>query len=225
MTIAPGTDYTTYVVTSVDRLHNESIVTSSNTFQLNTVVPVELISFSTEATSGKILLTWQTATETNNYGFEIERKFLDDHNWTTIGFKKGKGTTTELNEYYYSDIINTIDSRIIKYRLKQIDYNGRYTYSNEIEVMPVPLKYSLEQNYPNPFNPTTTIKFNIAQNGFVSLKVFDILSNETATILNEEKPAGMYEINYDASALSSGVYFYQLKVNGFISLRKMIVIK
>jgi len=88
-----------------------------------------------------------------------------------------------------------------------------------------PASFKLFDNYPNPFNPTTTISFSIPATGFTSLKVYDILGNEVATLVNEEKPAGNYEVRFDASSLSSGVYFYRLQAGEFINTKKMILMK
>jgi hypothetical protein len=122
------------------------------------------------------------------------------------------------------------------YKLKQIDFDGTFEYSEIVEVELHPLlEFYLEQNYPNPFNPTTNIEFRIAKHGFVILKLFDVIGNEIATIVNEEKPAGTYEVEFsaiggsasggDADKLPSGIYFYQLKVGSFVETKKMILLK
>ena len=201
-------------------------------------VPVELVSFTAEINGNQVLLRWQTATETNNYGFEIE-KFQDYNisrlkNWKNIGFVGGNGTTTELT--YYSFIDENTEAGFYQYRLKQIDFDGSFSYSNIVEVeISSPLQFSLEQNYPNPFNPSTKIKFTIpqtvnplpggARGGFVILKVFDIIGNEIATLVNEEKPAGSYEVEFDAKILPSGVYFFRIQANSFIETKQMVLIK
>lgn len=192
-------------------------------------LPVELASFTAEVNGNRILLKWSTSTETNNKGFEIERQ-LNDAEWKTIGFVKGTGTSTETREYFYSDnaYVKAIN---LKYRLKQIDFNGNYEYSDEINVeLKNDFKFSLAQNYPNPFNPVTKIKYSIgtaSQTGNVpvSIKVFDILGNEIATLVNEQKEPGFYEIQWDASELSSGIYFYTLKAGNFTSTKKLILMK
>jgi hypothetical protein len=105
-------------------------------------------------------------------------------------------------------------------------------YDNQINKLIVqsshsstPVKYSLDQNFPNPFNPVTTIKFSIANSGVVTLKVFDILGREVATLLNEEKPAGNYEVEFNASELASGIYFYKLQSGNYVETKKMILMK
>ncbi|HQJ46083.1 MAG TPA: T9SS type A sorting domain-containing protein, partial [Ignavibacteriaceae bacterium] len=112
------------------------------------------------------------------------------------------------------------------YRLKQIDFDGTYTYSKTVSADYYLISdFSLEQNYPNPFNPNTTIKFELPKDGFVSLKIYDILGNEITTLVNEEKPTGRYEINFDASAMVSGVYIYKLESAEYISTKKMLLLK
>ena len=185
-------------------------------------VPVELISFSGYAANGNVTLNWSTATETNNQGFEIERKSNDS--WEKIGFVPGSGTTTELRAYSYID--ENIYSGNFSYRLKQIDFNGQYEYSDIVEIeVGTPSEYSLEQNYPNPFNPVTTISYSIKENGLVTLKVFDILGKEIATLVNEDQIAGSYSLEFDASTYASGIYFYSLNSGEYISTKKMILLK
>ncbi len=191
-------------------------------------VPVELISFYGTQNGNQVNLQWQTATESNNSGFEIERAssstMPSQDGWEKIGFIPGFGTTTERHSYSFTD--NNLLNGIYHYRLKQIDYNGNYEYSDEVEVEIISVtEFSLSQNYPNPFNPTTNIVFQIADYGYVSLKVYDVLGNEVATIVNEYKTAGNYEIEFNASMLPSGVYFYELKSASFIQTKKMLLMK
>ena len=124
------------------------------------LIPVELISFTSEVDNNVVTLLWQTATETNNSGFEILRSTQNDKSiWERIGFVEGKGTTTEIQSYSFQD---KPEAGIYKYKLKQIDFDGTFAYSSEIEVeVKAPNVFSLEQNYPNPFNPTTKIKYTI----------------------------------------------------------------
>jgi hypothetical protein len=188
------------------------------------IVPVELTSFSALLFNNVVQLNWTTATETNNSGFYLERKTAED--FETVAFIQGKGTTTEKQFYTFSDDISSLNSEKFYYRLKQIDYDGSFAYSNIIEVdNNMPVEYNLAQNYPNPFNPSTRINYQIPADGFVSLKVFDILGNKVATLINEHQAAGSYEFNFDGSSLSTGVYFYQLNVNEFTSVKKMLLTK
>ncbi len=197
------------------------------------IIPVELTSFTAFADNQNVRLKWTTATETNNNGFEIERNRNNDaQEWERIGFVEGNGTTTEPHSYSFEDEVEEPGSYF--YRLKQIDYDGSFEYSSVIEVDVKPItEFSLSQNYPNPFNPSTKIKFNIPSPyqgegqrvRFTTLKVYDVLGNEVATLVNEEKPAGTYEVEFDASNLSSGIYYYQLKAGSFIQTKKMILMK
>ena len=185
-------------------------------------VPVELTTFTASAINGKVVLNWSTATETNNSGFQIERKSNDT--WVQIGFVPGSGTTTELRSYTYTD--DNVFSGKYSYRLKQIDFSGKFEYSEIVDVeVGIPSEYSLEQNYPNPFNPITTINYSVKEKGLVTLKIFDVLGNKVKTLVNEEKEAGKYSVKLNASQLASGVYFYSLQAGVFISTKKMVLLK
>ncbi len=123
-------------------------------------------------------------------------------------------------------LIQEVSDGKYTYRLKQIDFDGSFQYSSEVEVeVSAPLEFSLEQNYPNPFNPSTTIRYSIPISEFVTLKIYDVLGNEVATLVNEVKPAGSDEIEFDASHLSSGIYIYKLQWGIFVETKKMILMK
>ncbi len=185
-------------------------------------VPVELISFSAKVVDGKIQLEWSTATETNNLGFEIQRK--DNQSFEKIGFVAGKINSTNIENYSFVD--NDVVNGKYYYRIKQIDLNGAFSYSSVVELdLITPITFSLSQNFPNPFNPSTTISYQIAKQGLVSLVVYNVLGKEVATLVNEVKSAGKYEIKFDASNLSSGIYFYKLTADGFTSTKKFTLIK
>jgi len=190
------------------------------------VTPVELTSFTAYVSDNSVNLNWQTATETNNSGFQIERrKTLDERSeeWNTISFVSGNGTTIEPHTYAFVD--KNLSSGIYKYRLKQIDYDGTSNYSNEIEVDITPNEFALYQNYPNPFNPITIIQFSIGTKQFVQLKVYDVLGNEIATLVNEEKAAGIYNVQFVMDNFSSGIYFYKLTAGEFVQTKKMLLLK
>jgi hypothetical protein len=197
-----------------------------------TNVPVELISFSAYTAPNIVTLEWSTATELNNYGFEIERS-LDRNDWRIIGFKDGSGTSSELQDYTYTDNLSDIESSVLYYRLKQLDLNGNFEYSNIIEVDVTPATFLLSQNYPNPFNPSTTITYRLPVNSIVTLRVFDVIGNEVATLVEEQKQAGEYQVEFDASELGSGVYFYNLRAidpsagseEVFVETKKMILLQ
>ena len=194
-------------------------------------VPVELSSFTAAALNGNVMLNWTTATETNNKGFEIQRagKKNNETEWKKIGFVDGGGTTSKPVSYNFSD--NDVSSGQYKYRLKQIDFSGSFEYSNEVETeVSTPAEFSLKQNYPNPFNPSTKISFSLPVNSRVSLNVFNVLGQKVASLINGNISAGEKEITFDASRLTSGIYFYRLdavSVEGkkFSSTKKMILTK
>ncbi|HSR17204.1 MAG TPA: T9SS type A sorting domain-containing protein, partial [Ignavibacteriaceae bacterium] len=175
-----------------------------------------------------VLITWETASETNNAGFNVERS-SDNVKFESITFIKGKGTTTAKSHYSYSDV--SVLSAKCFYRLKQVDYDGSFNYSKSIEVnVELPEVFALEQNYPNPFNPTTAIRFSLPSTAKVSIKLYNTLGQEIVTILDVELQAGNHEKIFNASNLSSGVYFYRLEATGadgsnFVSMKRMILIK
>lgn len=189
----------------------------------NIPLPVELTNFSSLVKNGKVMLNWETATEVNNFGFEIERKTGEDQ-YLKIGYVKGNGNSNSLKQYSFTDN-KLIDGNTFKYRLKQLDNDGTFEYSKVLEVKIVPEKFTLEQNYPNPFNPSTTISYSVPFKEMVSLKIYDILGNEIRTLVNEEKEPGKYHLQFDASKLSSGVYFYHIKAGPFIETKKMILLQ
>ncbi len=187
-------------------------------------VPVELSSFFSTLRNNEVTLNWSTATELNNAGFEIERS-NDLQNWISLGFTPGFGTTTEPHNYKYTDANLSIGSYY--YRIKQIDLDGTYKYyylGSEIEIG-VPLEFSLDQNYPNPFNPSTTISFTITNDSKVTLKVFDILGSEVATLVNEVKKSGRHTVDFNAAGFTSGVYLYRLQAGEFTETKKMNLLK
>ena len=187
-----------------------------------TPLPVELSTFSASVSSGTVTLKWQTATEVNNLGFDIERSSLNN-TFNKIGFVPCSGNSNSPKNYSFTD--EPSGGISFYYRLKQIDTDGKYEYSNIIEVDITPNNYWLSQNYPNPFNPSTKIKYAVPQTSAVILKVFDILGNEIETLVNEEKTVGDYEVEFDASNIPSGVYVYQLRTADFIQTKKMILVK
>ncbi|MGB5896142.1 MAG: T9SS type A sorting domain-containing protein [Ignavibacteriaceae bacterium] len=194
----------------------------SDTSQI--VVPVELTSFNASIKDEGVQLAWTTATEINNMGFEIQRN--QSAAWETIGFVEGSGTTSEITNYqFFNDLSEFNSSMKLKYRLKQIDFNGVFSYSNIVEVDFVLENYSLSQNYPNPFNPSTSISFTLTRSTFVTLKIYNILGNEITTLVNELIPGGNHKVQFDATGLSSGVYFYTLTADNFVESKKMVVMK
>jgi len=190
---------------------------------LGYIVPVELTAFTAASKGVDVELSWTTATEINNQGFEIER-MNSVGSFEQVGYVAGFGTTTEPKAYSFVD--SKLESGSYIYRLKQIDFDGSFTYSDEVNVeVEIPLVYALEQNYPNPFNPSTTIKYSISEDGFVRLSVYNLLGEEVTTLVSNEQKAGRYEVVFDASKLSSGVYMYRLESKNFLSIKKMLLVK
>lgn len=209
------------------KFDGNGVIYFDNIYFWNGIIPVELTSFTASVNNSNVQLIWKTATESNNRGFYIERKSLDDYE--VIGFVNGAGTSTEPKTYSFSDF--KLNPGVYQYRLKQIDYDGTFEYSNSVEVdIMGPDEFSLQQNYPNPFNPSTKIEFLIAENSFVSLKVFDVLGQEVTTLINEELTAGLHTYDFNALGLNSGVYFYKIETNSidgkaFNDVKKMILLK
>ncbi len=192
-------------------------------------LPVELFTFAATVHNNDVQLEWMTATEMNNYGFEVERKIINNeqltmNNWSKIGFVEGNGTTHAQHAYSFVDA-NAVGKT--SYRLKQIDRDGKFIYSQEIEVAitQIPKKFALMQNYPNPFNPVTMINYQIPMNSHVTLKVYDALGREVATVVNEMKEAGTYSATFDGSKLSSGIYFYTLQSGNSTATKKLTLMK
>jgi hypothetical protein len=185
-------------------------------------LPVELVRFVGNPSATGVELSWTTASEKNNAGFDIERS-TNKLSFTKIGFVKGSGTTTQSRSYTFMD--NTASGNVF-YRLKQIDYDGKTNYSQAIEVEAgTPKAFALMQNYPNPFNPTTVIRYQLPVSSQITLKVYDVLGREVATLVNENKQAGNYTVSFDASKCSSGVYFYKLQTGNFVQTKRMMLVK
>jgi hypothetical protein len=189
-------------------------------------VPVELTTFAATTIGSTVKLNWNTATEVNNYGFDVERCALSAERqaWNKIGFVEGNGNSNSPKDYSYEDK-NLIAGKY-SYRLKQIDNDGQFEYSKTIAVdFNGVKKFELSQNYPNPFNPSTTIKFNLPEAGNVKLTLFNILGQELKTLVNEFKESGGHTVNFDASDLNSGMYIYKIESGSFTRTRKMTLVK
>ena len=228
--LATGTTYSIQLK-NLKSINNVAMNDTVITFKTSGDVPVELTSFTAKVIGNEIELNWQTATEKNNKGFSVERKLNND--WSEIAFVNGKGTTTGKTNYFYTDV-PTQKGNIV-YRLKQVDYDGSFSYSKEREVSfgNAPDKFELLQNYPNPFNPSTVISYQLSVNSKVILKIFDIPGNEIATLVNEEQQAGNYSVKFETTnnrqlttnSLPSGIYFYSLTAGNIHQIRKMVVLK
>ena len=187
-------------------------------------IPVELSNFDAIVNKDFVTLNWTTITELNNYGFEIFKSF-DVTSWQKIGFISGYSTSTEKHFYSFIDYQNNETNSY--YKLKQIDHNGSYTFSEIIEVQKqtTPSDFVLYQNYPNPFNPTTKISWQSSGDSWQTLRIYDMLGNEVAILVDEYRQAGNYEINFNAIELTSGIYFYRLETSDLIQTKKMLLLK
>jgi len=190
------------------------------------ILPVELASMIAKAVGRDVVVSWLTVTETNTFGFELQRKPVADANWQSIGFVPGAGTSSSPKDYSFTD--RNLASGRYDYRIKQMSKDGSFTYTagQEVDAAAAPKLLTLSQNYPNPFNPTTTIEFTLARDGHVLLDVYDIEGREIATLVDEEKNAGnYYQVIFDAGRFGSGTYFFRLNAGGLTITRKMVVLK
>ncbi len=187
-------------------------------------LPVELSSWSATTNGLNTVLRWTTATESGNSGFDIERRVAGRREWTRIGSVAGAGTSNIPHSYSYTD--NTEVTGRYTYRLKQIDRNGMFKYSEEVEVtVESPKVFALNQNYPNPFNPTTTIRYSIPNPSHIALSVFNTLGQKVAELVDADKESGVYNVTFDASGFASGVYFYRMQAGSYVDTKKLILLK
>jgi N-acetylneuraminic acid mutarotase len=213
-----------YVISgSADWLTGDGSVWEYDPSQDPTETPVELTSFTASSNGKNVTLNWSTASEINNYGFEVQR-CKNENKFFTIGFVNGKGTTTQNQNYTFID--NSLNSGKYCYRLKQIDYDGSYEYSDVVEVEWRRFNsYLLEQNYPNPFNPTTKIGFGIRENSRVRLSLFNSIGEEVAILVDGEIEQGFHQVEFNAGNLPSGIYYYQLKTGSYTATKKLLLLK
>lgn len=198
-----------------------------------TALPVQLQQFTGRFSSGRgVELQWRTLTETNNFGFYVQRRASSAVLFQEVpsSFRPGHGTSLVPHWYTFED--TTVGPGLWLYRLKQVDLDGTVSLSESLAVGPVPSRLTsgsfqlgLLQNYPNPFNPSTTIKFELPKASDVRLSVFDMLGRDVSVLVNERRDAGVYEVKFDASALSSGVYFYRLLAGEFVQSKKLLLSK
>jgi len=226
-----GSDSAASVIEFSDFTFNDGIpaaVTENGMFTISGVVPVELVSFNAILYENKIKLIWTTISESNNYGFEIQRRH-SNQDWLKIGFIHGRGTTSIPHTYIYfdADVVNDV----YQYRLKQIDFDGSYQYSSIITIAKTnPEFVNLTQNYPNPFNATTVVHYQIPNESVVEFKIFNLLGKQVYEVNRKQQPAGFYTIewngkDYQGNSLPSGVYIYQLRTNDSIITKKMILLE
>ncbi|MFN3874197.1 MAG: T9SS type A sorting domain-containing protein, partial [Ignavibacterium sp.] len=200
-------------------------------YRTDASIPVELTSFAANVIDRDVLLTWSTATETNNFGFEVERKSNENGSWNKLVFVKSAGTTTEPQQYSFRD--SRLQTGTYSYRLKIIDLDGTYSYSDVIEVeIGIPQQYALSQNYPNPFNPATRIDYQLPFDAKVQIELYSITGEKVATLVSGDVSAGYhtYELNASRLNLASGIYFYRISAvdfnNGkFVDTKKLVLLK
>ncbi len=217
----------------------DNIFNRYNSLVYDTTLPVELTSFTAQQSGKMVTLNWSTATEVKNYGFEVEKTSprpspfqgegvpidRDGRGWEKIGFVQGNGNSNSPKSYSFVD--KTISAGRYSYRLKQIDFDGQFEYSSVVDVqVDAPLAFALKQNYPNPFNPNTIIGYQLPFASHVALKVYDILGNEVAVLVNGLQAAGDYDIPFNGEKLNSGIYFYKLQTSdGFTATKKLMLVK
>ena len=202
-------------------------------------MPVELVSFTADVYRSNVILNWSTATEVNNYGFEVQRSVVDNE-WEVIGFVEGHGNSNSPKDYEYIDDLSTLPEyhqfEEVAYRLKQIDTDGTFEYYGlsasadlstvtDIHDDAFPVSFELYQNYPNPFNPSSTIKFGLPVAGNTLLEVYNSLGQKVATLIDREMSAGYHEVVWNASEFTSGIYLYKITAENFTDIKKMMLVK
>jgi hypothetical protein len=195
----------------------------------NSPMPVELASFSNTVSGRNVTLKWTTSHELNNSGFNVERRSAVNGNWESINFVEGQGTTNTSHNYIYND--NKLTGTSYNYRLKQVDFNGNFTYYslNNIVIIVSPGAFSISQNYPNPFNPVTSIDYDLPEKSNVKIEVMDISGRQISVLANEIAEPGYHTVKFNGLNLSSGIYFYRITAKGesnsFTVTKKMMLIK
>ncbi|MBE0572721.1 MAG: T9SS type A sorting domain-containing protein [Ignavibacteriaceae bacterium] len=195
---------------------------------MESTLPVELFSFSSKYLRDEIRLNWVTKTEVNNYGFNVERR-INESEWNTLGFVEGHGNSNSPKEYSYSDKDLFAGGSNFQYRLKQVDTDGQFEYSDVVEVEVVPAQFELSQNYPNPFNPTTTIRFSLPQTSQIKINLYNVIGELVATLADGMFESGNHKIEFNASSASgglpSGTYIYRITSDSFVQTKKMLLLK
>jgi hypothetical protein len=191
----------------------------------NGLLPVELSSFTGKIVDGnEVKLDWVTKTEVSNYGFNVERR-INNGEWTSIGFVEGHGNSNSPKEYSYSDKDLFAGGSKFQYRLKQVDTDGQFEYSDVVEVEIMPTQFELSQNYPNPFNPSTTIRFSLPKETQLKINIYNILGELVQTLAEGTYEAGYHKVTFNASSLPSGAYIYRIESSDFVQVRKMLLLK
>ncbi|NIR47130.1 T9SS type A sorting domain-containing protein [candidate division KSB1 bacterium] len=218
----------TYRIAAIDSAGNESELSDEIMVAADIATPVEMKSFTAQFLANRVVLKWITATETNNFGFEVERS-LPNHDFEKIGFVAGNGTVTVPKTYKFVD--TEISTGKVFYRLKQIDLDGRFDYSDILTVnIGVPEHFELSANYPNPFNPETSFDYNVSRDAKISLTVYDLLGRKIKTLLDEFKRAGRHTVTWDGTdnfskKVASGAYFVRFVAGDFRQVRRVLLQK
>jgi len=208
--------------TIFDDLNNQ--FTNGTFSNIDNPLPVELSTFTAKYNEKSVKLDWVTKTEVNNYGFNVERR-INEGEWNNIAFIEGHGNSNSPKEYSYSDNDVYAGGSKFQYRLKQVDNDGSFEYSDIVEVEIVPNQYDLSQNYPNPFNPSTTIRFSLPEQTKLKINLYSMLGELVETIAEGNYEAGNYKVNFNASNLPSGVYVYRIESSDFVDTKKMMLLK
>jgi hypothetical protein len=188
-------------------------------------LPVELSSFSGKVVDGnEVDLNWITKTEVSNYGFYVERR-INEGEWNSIGFIQGHGNSNSPKQYSFTDNDLFAGGSKFQYRLKQVDTDGQFEYSDVVEVEIMPTKFELSQNYPNPFNPSTTIRFSLPEETNLKINIYNMLGELVETLAEGTYEAGYHKVTLNASSLPSGAYVYRIESDAFVQVRKMVLIK
>jgi hypothetical protein len=198
-------------------------------------LPIQLASFTAAAQkqTGTIVLNWSTVSETNNYGFEVQKSLDTTKVYETVenSFVAGHGTTVDAHSYSFTDV--TVKPGVWYYRLKQTDLDGTVHYSDRIlpggvtgvTERALPTVFALDQNYPNPFNPSTKIDFALPKESRVTLEVYNVLGQRVALLADDVRPAGYYSVSFNASHLASGLYVYRIAAGDVTMVKKMMLTK
>ncbi|GMU88227.1 MAG: hypothetical protein AMXMBFR49_04350 [Chlorobiota bacterium] len=193
-------------------------------------LPVELVNFQAKVKSRSALLSWETKTEVDNSGFEVERMDKDG-DWKKVAFIEGHGTSNSTKYYSFED--KKLSSGKHSYRLKQIDNDGTVSYSEVLDVsIDLPAEFALSQNYPNPFNPSTKVDYQLAADSRVTIELYGITGERVAVLVNQEQEAGYYTMMIDSYThrMASGIYIYRMIATdaagkNFVATKKLSLLK
>lgn len=219
------TPSTTYCFRAYAKSARGTAYSNVSTFTTTALVlPVELATFSAQIQNGVVSLNWKTLSESNNYGFQIERAILQESaEWENIGFVAGHGNTNSIHSYEFRD--DSPLTGVARYRLRQIDTDGTFAFSETVTVNTLNHTCQLLQNFPNPFNAQTTIQYQIPTDSFVKLAVYNIAGQLVETLVAGEQIAGVHELRVDAGNWASGLYLYKIEAGSFTESRRLTVVK